>query len=225
MGSNPYYEPGAELVPGTALPATGPDQTRQPENRGTMIPTPGSDSSTPGVSLFERLTARDDISVSEAHLVGAALRAFDRAPKAEKIIYGSIGDQTDPTTGNLVVLLEQIPQGSHGRITQVTVDAPMSATITPAAPYANALSFAYVAVLPPTSGVSDATAATSRAGLVAFAPTSAAGPILPGQWTFNEDEAPVAWGGEAVYFVLVGGSVAATLNLFLQVTYRINLYS
>lgn len=209
-----------ELIPGTSIPIYAPESARQPEGRGdvTIIP----ERMPP--SRVEGDPSPDEISAMQRQLVDAAIRAFDRAPKLDRTIFQSTAGQTDTTTGNLILELFECPQGKEGRVTNVTVDTPQSATITPTAPFANAASWAFLASLGATSGLGNTGAATFRAGLVAFAPIFAAGPILPGQWTFNEDEAPVLWGGQMLYYVLVGGSVAALLNLQIECSYRVNLY-
>jgi hypothetical protein len=210
-----------ELIPGTTLPFhTGPGGF-QPEGRGEIIPNPEHRSP----SLLEKIGSRDDLSATELAFAAAALRAYDHRSSKVRDVYASAGGVTDATTGNIVVPLFEVPAGMFGHVAQVTVDAVSSATITPAAPYANASSWAYIAIAPASSMPANPAATALRAGMAAFAPSSAAGPIIPGQWTFNDTNAPVAWGGEQVYFVLVGGSVAAVKSLNLQVTYRINLYS
>jgi hypothetical protein len=209
-----------ELIPGTALPLHGgPQAAQQIEGRGDIQLTPQRQPP----SLLEKISDPDFLSAAERVYMEAAIRAFDKRKILEKEEYFSVGDQTDATTGNCVVSLFEVPAGKRGDVVQVLVDAPGSAAITPAAPFANAASWAFICIAPASSGLADS--AALRQGLAAFAPTSAGGPILPGQWTFNDSNAPVAWGGEQVYFVLVGGSVAAVVNLQIQVTVRINLYS
>jgi hypothetical protein len=142
------------------------------------------------------------------------------------VISDHAAKQTDATTGNVVIPFFTVPAGFEGHLTSLTVDCPQQSTINPSAPFANSSSWQFVAKLPAGStGLSAAQADTLRPGLVAFAPTSAAGPIIPGQWTFNKDQAPVGRGGDVFYYVLHGGSIAAILNLALQVIYRIDLYT
>lgn len=218
-----------ELIPGTALPMYAPETARQPEGRGGIQLT---DARQPP-SMIENVpedienVPEDGDEISRAHhqLVQAAIRSFDRAAPRAKTYYPQSSDQTDGTTGNLVLQLFEVPAGMEGRITNVIVDAPDSATINPSAPFANAACWAFIAVGPPTSTDNDGLADSLRNGMVAFAPTSAAGPILPGQWTFNDPAAPVAYGGEMFYYCVHGGSIAAILNLKLRVRSRINLYS
>lgn len=210
-----------ELIPGTALPFIAPSMAPQPEGRGGVQLT---DERQPP-PMVEGSESGDLVPDSYRQIVDAALRAFDRSPKFERTVFDGTAGQTDATTGNLVLELFQIPMGTEGRIVNVTIDLPSSATITPAAPYANAASWCFLASLGSSTGLGNANPALLRSGMVAFAPTSAAGPILPGQWTFNEDECPVIWGGMMLFFVLVGGSVAAITNQQLEASYRVNLYS
>lgn len=210
---------GVDLIPGTSIPIhTGPGGY-QPEHRGAVQIIPEREPQ----SMIEPDPVDPDAEL-QRQMVLAAIRAYDRAPKLDREYFQSNAGQTDSTTGNLVLELFECPQGKQGRVTNVTVDAPNSLTITPAAPFANASSWAFLATLGPTSGLGNANPTALRAGLVAFAPSSAAGPIIPGQWTFNEDEAPILWGGQMLYFVLVGGSVAGLTNVLVECSYRINLY-
>jgi hypothetical protein len=59
--------------------------------------------------------------------------------------------------------------------------------------------------------------------MIAFAPTAAAGPILPFQWEFGEHDAPIAFGGDTIFYVLVGGTQASLLNIRIQAGIRVNL--
>lgn len=212
-----------ELIPGTALPMYAPSSSAQIEGRGDVNIRPGREP----VSLFERLSARDDVTPHELAMIEAAMRAIDNEPRLEQSVRQKQADQTDPTTGNCVIPLFDVPQGMFAYMTMCTVDVPGSATITPVAPFGAAGVFAYIAVAPPTSSDDDTIVIAQggmRNGLQAFAPTSSGGPVLPGQWTFNETNAPLAFGGESFYYVLVGASNASLTNIGLQTTARINLY-
>lgn len=211
-----------QLIPGTALPIVTPGMAPQPEGRGDVVI--ATERQPP--SLIDP-NAPDPTLLAEGYrqMVDAAIRAYDRAPKRDREYFQGTAGQTDGTTGNLLLELFECPQGKQGRIVLVTVDAPNSATITPSAPLASASIWTFLAVLGTSSGIANTGPAASRAGMVAFAPTSAAGPVIPGQWTFNEDEAPIIWGGQMLYFIMVGGSVAAATNLLVECSYRINLYS
>lgn len=227
----PILEPSATLTPNTDTPAANidglpfgsanPDQALQPEGRGTVeltrefVPH----------SLFERLMSVDGIDDTERAVVAAALRAYDNAPARVRTFFPVTTDQTDATTGNVVLQLFEVPAGMEGRLCSLTIDTPQSATITPAAPFSSASAWAFIAKAPPSTTDNDASALSLRQGLVAFAPVSAAGPILPGQWTFTDDQAPVARGGEMFYYVLIGGSVAAVTSLSVRATARVNLYA
>lgn len=212
-----------ELIPGTALPVYAPGAAEQPEGRGGIQLRPERQPP----SLLERIDDPEGLTPAERMVVAAALRAFENKPKRVKHIDATVGGQTDATTGNLVIPLYQCPAGCELHITNVTVDPSGSATITPSAPYSNAASYMFLSISGSSTGTGSATATVNalRNGLAAFAPTSAAGPIIPGQWTFNDSNARIAFGGETVYFVFVGGSIAAVLNLALRVSFRFNLLS
>jgi hypothetical protein len=139
-----------------------------------------------------------------------------RNPYTFRRIFQQTSGQTDPTTGNLVIRLFLCPLGHELEVGSVVVDLPGSATITPSAPFANAASFAFLAVA--AGGATAASVAQMRAGLVAFAPIVAAGPILPGHWTFDQGTEPIVHGGQELFYVLSGGSIAALLNQQVQAT-------
>jgi len=210
-----------QFIPGTALP-TNVDEAGSGEGRGEPSFLP---SRIPGPSLFEKLGDRDDITPSELAVITAALRVYDQRPKKERTVDNTVGARTDATTGNLVVELFSCPQGWEAHIANVTVDAPGSATITPTAPFASGSAWSFISVAPPTTGEPASLADALRVGMVTFAPVAAGGPIIPGQWTFNDSNARVAYGGESIFYCLHGGSVAALLNLTLQVGFRLNLYA
>ncbi len=216
----PVLEPIATLQPNTSLPATTPGQAAQPEGRGTVELeqrfVPPTTAGPPALTQDEQ---------AERQVAEPIIRAFDNRPLRGRTFQSVSTDVTDGTTGNVVLQLFEVPGGMEGRLTQVLVDVPEIATITPAAPYANASSWAFLAIAPPSSTDNDSSALALRRGMVAFAPTSAAGPILPGQWTFTDDQAPVARGGEMFYYVLIGGSIAAILSATVRARYRVNLYS
>ena len=210
-----------ELIPGTTLPFHAPSAASQPEGRGEVKII---DERMPH-SLFEKIERADGISPAEAAIAGAALRAFDRHPRKLKVIFDATNGQTDATTGNCVIPLFEVPAGAEGHLVSVTVDTPNSATITPTAPYTNAASWGFLAKGPVGSTSQNASALALRPGLVAFAPSSTSTlPVLPYQWTFEDTNAPVGFGGTLFYYVLVGGSIAATKNISLRTTFRVNLY-
>jgi hypothetical protein len=210
-----------ELIPGTALPVYAPQASEQPEGRGAVQIREGRGPT----SLFERLSARDDVSPAELAMIDAAIRGFDRRPKTLDNIFATTARVTDTTTGNVVIPLFTVPGGTEGHVTFVVADVPGSATITPSAPLANASIWTFLAAAGASTGASASTADTLRAGMVAFAPTAAAGPVLPGAWTFNDTNAPVLQSGDELFYVMHGGSIAAALGITVQVTYRINLYT
>ncbi len=211
------------LIPGTSLPFIPPGAADQVEGRGDVIINPDRQ----GPQTSERVANEDLISAQAYAVVEAALRAFDRKERRETHYYVESADQTDATTGSAVMQLFEVPQGMEGHVSNVIVDVPQSATLTPSAPYANAASFMFLAISGPTNTDNDNAALVTglRAGMVAFAPISAGGPMLPGQWTFNDSNAPIIFGGQTLYFVLNGGSQAAILNLYLRARTRINLLS
>lgn len=212
-------QPHVELIPGTALPMYAPGDTAQTEGRGDVQIRPGRQP----VSLLERIAANGDgVSGAELAHIDAAIRAYNKAVELEAMYFPRQADQTDPTTGNLVLPIFDVPQGMQGHLSMLTVDAPQSATINPSAPFSSSGVYAFIAVAPPTS--SDDDAVSLRSGLVAFAPTASGGPVLPGQWTFNDSNAPIAWGGQTFYYCLVGNSQAALTNIAIQATGRVNLY-
>lgn len=210
----------AELIPGTALPIQGTFGSPQPEGRGNVELNPMRQPP----SMIDPNADRPSLSAAEMAFVRAAIASYDRRPRKLKTVYDSTAGRADASTGNLILPLYVVPAGCEGHVTQVTIDAPTSATITPSAPFSNASSWAWVALGGASSGPTAANVDTFRNGLVAFAPVSAAGPFIPGQWTFNDTSAPIGYGGDQVYFCLHGGSIAALQSLTVQVTYRVDLY-
>jgi len=211
-------EPPAHLVINTSLPATTPGETAQPEGRGTVELTHAKIPP----SLFERLENADGIDPAERALIYTALSAYDRQPAAQRVFFFTVGDQTDATTGNVVIPLFDCPGDSEAMVTQVTVDTPESATINPSAPLANAAVYAFLSIMP-SGSYTNAQASTMRQGMVAFAPSSAAGPTIPGQWTFGKENAPVFTTGESLFFTLIGGSQASITNQRIRCTVRVNV--
>lgn len=214
-----------EMVPGTALPyGGGPDATEQEEGRGVpLLRAPR------GESIFDRLGDPAGLSEMERHVIAAALRAYDLAPKRERPIFQTAAGESDATTGNLVLPLFTVPQGWYGAVSQVVADVPSSASVNPSAPLANAAIWAFIASVSPvglgwTAGL-NAQADNFRIGILDFLPVSAGGPTIPGKWTYGDDNGPIVWGGEQLIYVLHGGSIAAAKSLLVQVNYRVNLYS
>lgn len=214
-----------DLIPGTALPITTPRMAAQPEGRGGVDLQPGR----APVSLLEKIGSRDDVSTAELAYVAAAIRSFDSMEHEHREVYDVASGLTGSTTGNCAIMFFEVPQGAEAWLTNVLVDVPGSATINPAAPYANAASFQFVAKADPstapqgTVGPSAAQVASLRLGEVGFAPTSAGGPILPGNWQWGDKSGPVGFGGEAFWYVLNGGSIAAVAGLTLRIRFRLRL--
>ncbi len=213
------YEP--QVFP-EALPLTEPSSAPQPEGRGDVILT--REHMAP--SLFEKVASAVD--PAEAAIVAAALRAWENRPRGQAHVFQQVSDVTDGTTGNLVLPLYTCPVGNEAHVTFVCADATGSATVIAPAPQANAASWAYLAIGQGIggsndAGISNALAASLRRSLVAFLPTSAAGPMLPGTWTWNDANAPIVFGGETLCYVIVGGSQAGLQSVQVTVSYRVNV--
>ena len=209
-----------ELIPGTSLPIQGSFGSPQHEGRDFVNMAQGREPR----SLFERIGDADGVTPGEKAFIMGALRAFDNRPRQLKTISAQASGQTDATTGNMVVPFFQVPAGCEAHVANVTVDVPGSATITPAQPFSNNAAWAFIASGPETTGAPASTADSLRFGMLTFAPASSGGPILPGQWTFNDSNAPVGQSGDTIYFVLHGGSQTALQAIGVQVTYRVNLF-
>lgn len=212
---------GYELVPGTSLPMTNPGG-EQHEGRDYI----NINRERAPVSLFQKIEDPAFLTAAERAFAQAAIRAFDTRRRLERTMFIPTAGETDATTGNLVLQLFECPAGLEAQLTSLTVDFPNSSSVTPSAPVANAAIFMFVSVLPAqTRPNSEATANSTRRGMVTFAPTSAAGPVIPGQWTFGDGSAPIAFGGQAFHFVLVGGSQSAVTGQAVMTRARVNLYS
>lgn len=217
----PYSEP-YQLVEGVALPVHEPGAAPASEHRGEVAL--AGEHLAP--SLLEKLQDdRDGLTAHERQILAAALRAYDTRKRLAFVKFDQVGGETDGTTGNVVIPFYTAPAGAEAHLTNVFVDAPKSAAITAAAPLANAAIFSTLAIAG--SGGLDANAADAdnlRAGGVASLPVAAAGAVVPGQWTWNDSNAPVVWGGETAYYLLHGGSIAAAKSLQLQISFRVNVY-
>jgi hypothetical protein len=212
-----------ELIPGTAIPIQGQSRpgSPQPEGRGAIELEPERQPP----SRIDPDAPQPALAPHELAIVRAALNAYDRRPRLLKTIFDTAAAVTAATTGNCIVPLFVVPAGCEAHLAMVIADLPQSATVNPSAPFANAASWAFLASLPAASTAPVITAPDAlRPGMVAFAPTSAGGPILPGQWTFNDTNAPVGFGGDQFFYVLHGGSQAALVSTSLQVQYRVNLF-
>lgn len=211
--------PGSEQIPAGLV--AHPGQSAQPEGRGEIKLTPEH----LAPSLVDHLENVDGLSVAERAVLLAAIRAYDHRPRQERTIFAQASGETDGTTGNLVLPLLTVPAGMEGHVTFVNVDAPGTA-ILPGAPFANAASWAYLAALSPGLAL-NSQALASRPGELVFAPSpaSATAALVPYTWTFNDSNAPVIFGGEALVYVLVGGTQAGIAGKQIQVSYRVNLFS
>lgn len=210
----------ATLIPGTTIPYDE-DYSASGEGRGTLTQTPGRGPK----SLFEKIGERDQLAPHELAIAAAALRIYDQSSKKERVVYAQVAGRTDASTGNIVLPMFTVPASWECAITSVFVDAPLSTSITPSAPVASASCWAFVAAIPPTTGLTAAAVDGLRGSAVTFAPTSAGGPIIPGQWTFNDSNAPIAYGGTQVTYLLHGGNLAALQAITVQVSFRLNLYA
>lgn len=185
-------------------------------------------------ALVEKLSRGEPLPQHELAYLTALLIERDTSARRESPLYTEVRHPPiapvtlilDGATGNGMALLYSPPKGWEGVPTSVTVDAPGSATITPSAPYANAASWMYLAKMAKgqQNDIANANAANARIrdGACAFAPDSAAGPIIPGQWTYNQHNLPPVMEGEVLVFAIVGGSIAALQGLQLQITVRID---
>lgn len=217
-----------ELIPGTSLPIRAPGEQPQVEGRGGVQL---RDARRPPSMIAEGPVA-DGLDTIERHLIVAALRRYQSEQLFERVIMDQVTANADGTTGNCAVECYEVPQGYQGRVTLVTADTYLKATVTPTAPAANAATWCYIAVLPASSGrggsppATDLTAGVLRNGLVDFRPNPAnsAGAALPASFGYGDDGAPVVWGGETLWFVLVGGSQASVQGAAIKVAFRINLY-
>lgn len=213
-----------ELVPATSLPLHVGAGGYQEEGRGSVELNPDR----APAPLFDRLRQVDDITQAEYAHLAAAVTAYAGRRKPLDEIFASVSANTDAVTGNLVLELFRVPAGTVGLVTNVTVDLPAggaTGAITPTAPFANAASWSFLALGNiQSSGMQTSNPTALRPALVAFAPVTAAGPILPGQWTFSDKNGPVGQANETLYYCLVGGSQAALVATPLQATFRVQLY-
>lgn len=211
-----------DLIPGTTLPIHVGPGGRQSEGRGAVGLTPERQPP----SMIDPNAPQPSLGAAELAFVRAAIAAYDRKPRKLKTIYDSASGQTDSTTGNLVLPLFVNPAGCEGHVTNVFADAPLSATVTPSAPLANASIWAFLAIVQGsgTTGTTAANADTLRRAGVASVPNTAGGVTLPGGFTFTDAPAPTMFGGDALFFVMHGGSIAGALSLLVQVTYKIELF-
>lgn len=186
-------------------------------------------------SILDKLGRGETLGQHELAYLTAVLLEREVTRKQERPYYSEefheyiqASGTTDATTGNLMIDIFEVPKGWEAHVTDVVVDVPGSASITPSAPFANAASYAYLTLIPKgmkgTATAANAASAQIRDGMIAFAPSSAGGPILPGQWTFNEANAMTVSDQFIVYLALVGGSVAAILSQSVQVTARIDRF-
>lgn len=138
---------------------------------------------------------------------------LDRLPKKEFPEYFPVPFSTD-ASGDALVKLYDAPAGSRASLHNLIVFPQSDATINPAAPYANAAAFMFLAV-----GAGES-ASDLYPGMVAFAPTSSGGPILPGNFFWGTHDAPVVWPGQSLYLAIVGTGTIASLAMQARLKLR-----
>lgn len=217
-----------ELIPGTALPIVAPGGTVQTEGRGEIELHPDRGP----VSLLEKVA--DRFSPAELAYTQAALRAFDQQAKLERVVFDQATNTTENSAnGNIAIQCYECPAGMEGRISFVTADTPGQSTITPTAPLANAATWCFIAILPASQGRglpsnADLTNGALRMGLVDFwpDPPSSTGACLPAKFgTYGDDGGPVLYGGDSLWFCLIGGNQANIKGQTVKVNFRVNLWS
>lgn len=209
-----------ELIPGTALPIG--DTNIQYEGSRTVAITPER----APVRMVE--SGADPLGIGDANIafIQAALRALDAEPRYVRTIWSESVDQTDATTGNVVVPMFECPQGYEATLSYAIFHSPIGA-VTPVAPLANAAIFAFLAKGSPVNTASNVTAFVNqlKSGMIAMSPQTpaAAGASFPAEWTFGDKAGPVLFGGQQLFAVLVGGSQATALNLHVHAAARLTL--
>lgn len=141
-----------------------------------------------------------------------------REPKIKRNKEIVVTANTD-ASGNLILRLYTCPAGGEVEVTRCDVSLLNTATYNPSAPYAAAGSYMFLSRDSPGDYTvySAAEIAALWGAQTAFAPTSSAGPILPGSWTFSDKQAPLYRDGQAVFLVIAGAGAIATQ------TVRVNL--
>lgn len=207
-----FVPPG--LTRGAPAPSSEP-------NADVLAPTqPPSPAPYDGPDFISRL---ESAGVSKDDAIRALVRRInqDRAPKREFEVYNpNIGGLSD-ASGNLVVRLYDVAQGFRLALNNVLVYPSSPTTINPSAPYGAAGAFAFLAIGSAGGGTFAAQIATLYPGMIAFAPTSAAGPFLPGQWTYGNHDAPKITGGQSLFLCINGAAAIANLGFQIDLGGRL----
>lgn len=184
----------------------------------------------PGPAAYEGPPLTSDLEgdVDQQEVLKAILRQIRhfREPHRYIDVYNpSIGGQTD-SSGNAVVKLYDVAIGFQFAVHDVLVYLTSAATYNPSNPYAAAGTYAFLAasgsIATGQGGVSNAALTTLLyPGMIAFAPTSSAGPFLPGQWTFGTHDAPRLRGGSALFLCIVGAAAIASQPLSIDLGGRL----
>lgn len=198
---------GHNVLPGSPEPPDAPEFTT---DVGPVLE-PGA--TVPNLEeIFKKLSPKH-----AAHLTRLLVER-KREPRIEKHKELDLSANTDGS-GNLILMLYTCPAGGEVRLTRCDVALQSTTTYNPSAPYAAAGSYMFLARNSPAQ-YTTYTAAEILAlwqGQVAFAPTSSAGPILPGSWQYAEKSGPLFRDGQAIFLVINGAaaiaSQALTINL------------
>ena len=218
--------PVGRLIPGTALVVDEPQNASQGEGRGVLdnleqghvgpLLSSGPHDGLGDLPASERERAYMDL----------ALRALaNRGLRDERPSFEQIGVQVD-ANGRAVTELHAVPAGWESELTFVYVDTVSDANIHASAPYANANAFAFLAILgsgqQPAGPLTAASIQALRAGATWSWPNppSTTGPIIPASAFWSDDNAPIVFGGEALFYCLQGSAGIASHQLVVNIGMR-----
>lgn len=208
--------PGGQIpvheVPAFIPPDMQPDPS-VPNNALPAAPTqPESPAAYDGPLTVSWLEQR--LGKEQAHGIIARLLRLGSTPKRELPRFFDVPGQLD-ATGSAVIKLWDCPQGWYSRLHNILVALGPTGTgagaVNPSAPIGASGVYMYLA----TGDQGDVN--LNWGGVLAFAPTSAAGPIIPGNWTWGTKDGPILWGGQSLFLVVVGNSNASLTTRSLQV--------
>lgn len=207
------------IPPGLTRGAPGPPE--QP-NTEPLAPTqPAGPAPYDGPDFISRLT---EAGWSKEEVIAALIRRInlDRAPKRDMPYYNpNMGAQTD-ANGNLVQKLYDVAVGFKFRVHNVTVALTSLGTYDPSTPYGGAGIFMFMAIGSSGGGNDFESQITNLwPGMIAFAPVTTNGPVLPGQWTFGTHDAPLLHGGESLWLCLDGSAAIANQGLNIDIGGRL----
>lgn len=194
------------VIPDNLEPGQGPAQVSQGE-KGPPLSQPVLD------DWFGQL------SEHERELVGRVIqrgqRNLDKDRRSRELVLSA----NTNGSGNCVAALYEVRGGLVGALTRATVALNDTTTYNPSNFFGAAGAYMFLARA--TAGAAGAGAAALWRGMVCFGPetSTAASPFLPGQWTFEDSQAPVFKNGETIYLVVVG--TAAIANQTLNVTLKL----